>query len=301
MTTTTSDSTATETEDRLAILELIGRLALLLDARDWDALEQFGELGNGRLLLARCDVDGRVDDRHSERLDRPHGRDDVLAKQGLIHRADGPELRWLVVDQHERCVLRGDQMVCERVTNRLARRSSRKVGFATARSCQPSPRSGGSPWLARCSAILAGQLPGPSPGRPSRFGSVVRERVGSRRRPGAVQVDDRRGRRPIPVPQAFQRLATAPPPVSARPVRRRRRTPGERLPGAHRVAHPLSRPGRRDRAGMTALAELKRIALAVVRLRVGAAAAAYADVPRLDGLRLLAGGVLSVYWALVSR
>ena len=39
MTTTTSDSTATETEDRLAILELIGRLALLLDARDWDALE----------------------------------------------------------------------------------------------------------------------------------------------------------------------------------------------------------------------------------------------------------------------
>jgi hypothetical protein len=40
MTTTTPDSTATETEDRLAIVELIGRLALLLDARDWDALEQ---------------------------------------------------------------------------------------------------------------------------------------------------------------------------------------------------------------------------------------------------------------------
>ena len=39
MTTTTSDSTTTELEDRLAILELIGRLALLLDARDWDALE----------------------------------------------------------------------------------------------------------------------------------------------------------------------------------------------------------------------------------------------------------------------
>ena len=39
MTTTTSDSTTTETEDRLAILELIGRLALLLDARDWDTLE----------------------------------------------------------------------------------------------------------------------------------------------------------------------------------------------------------------------------------------------------------------------
>lgn len=32
-------SSATATEDRLAILELIGTLALLLDARDWDALE----------------------------------------------------------------------------------------------------------------------------------------------------------------------------------------------------------------------------------------------------------------------
>ncbi|MER7639383.1 nuclear transport factor 2 family protein [Streptomyces sp. NPDC126522] len=39
MTTIPSDPTTTETEDRLAILELIGRLALLLDARDWDALE----------------------------------------------------------------------------------------------------------------------------------------------------------------------------------------------------------------------------------------------------------------------
>jgi ketosteroid isomerase-like protein len=39
MNTTTSDATATETADRIAILELIGRLALLLDARDWNALE----------------------------------------------------------------------------------------------------------------------------------------------------------------------------------------------------------------------------------------------------------------------
>jgi hypothetical protein len=31
---------ATETEDRLAILELTARLALLVDARDWDAFEQ---------------------------------------------------------------------------------------------------------------------------------------------------------------------------------------------------------------------------------------------------------------------
>ena len=39
MTAVTSDTTTTETEDRLAILELIGSLALLLDGRDWDALE----------------------------------------------------------------------------------------------------------------------------------------------------------------------------------------------------------------------------------------------------------------------
>jgi ketosteroid isomerase-like protein len=39
MTMTTSDSTTAELEDRLAITELINRLVLLLDARDWDALE----------------------------------------------------------------------------------------------------------------------------------------------------------------------------------------------------------------------------------------------------------------------
>src|SRR5918996_4558227 len=40
MTTITSDPNTTETEDRLAILELIGRLALTLDGSDWDALER---------------------------------------------------------------------------------------------------------------------------------------------------------------------------------------------------------------------------------------------------------------------
>ena len=39
MTTTSSQPTTTDTEDRLAILELIGNLALLLDARDWNAFE----------------------------------------------------------------------------------------------------------------------------------------------------------------------------------------------------------------------------------------------------------------------
>jgi SnoaL-like domain len=39
MTTTASHPTTTATEDRLAILELTARLALLVDARDWSALE----------------------------------------------------------------------------------------------------------------------------------------------------------------------------------------------------------------------------------------------------------------------
>jgi SnoaL-like domain len=39
MTTTTSQPTTTATEDRLAILELIARLGLLVDARDWNAFE----------------------------------------------------------------------------------------------------------------------------------------------------------------------------------------------------------------------------------------------------------------------
>jgi hypothetical protein len=40
MSATTPYRTATETEDRLAILDLIGRLGLLVDARDWNALGQ---------------------------------------------------------------------------------------------------------------------------------------------------------------------------------------------------------------------------------------------------------------------
>ena len=39
MTTIASDPTTTATEDRLTILELTARLALLVDARDWTALE----------------------------------------------------------------------------------------------------------------------------------------------------------------------------------------------------------------------------------------------------------------------
>ena len=39
MATTSSHPATTETEDRLAILELIARLGLLVDARDWDGFE----------------------------------------------------------------------------------------------------------------------------------------------------------------------------------------------------------------------------------------------------------------------
>ncbi len=38
MTATTSESAITETEDRLAIIELIGRLSLTIDAKDWEAM-----------------------------------------------------------------------------------------------------------------------------------------------------------------------------------------------------------------------------------------------------------------------
>ena len=55
-----------------------------VDARAVDrrvVLEQLGQLGDGRLLLAGCDVDGRVDDRQPERLRGLDGRDDVLQQQ----------------------------------------------------------------------------------------------------------------------------------------------------------------------------------------------------------------------------
>jgi len=40
MTTTTMDPTTTAIEDRLAILELIGRLSLTIDAKDWETMGQ---------------------------------------------------------------------------------------------------------------------------------------------------------------------------------------------------------------------------------------------------------------------
>ena len=40
MTTTSQGSTATELEDRLAIIEVVSRLSLVLDAKDWDEMGQ---------------------------------------------------------------------------------------------------------------------------------------------------------------------------------------------------------------------------------------------------------------------
>jgi len=40
MSTTTLDSETTGLQDRLAIIELIGRLSLAIDAKDWDAMGQ---------------------------------------------------------------------------------------------------------------------------------------------------------------------------------------------------------------------------------------------------------------------
>ena len=72
--------------------------------------QQAGEFGEGR-PLAGGDVDRRVHDRDPEGLDGPDGRDGVLDQEVVIHRADRGQLRGLVVDEQDRCVLRSDEMV----------------------------------------------------------------------------------------------------------------------------------------------------------------------------------------------
>jgi hypothetical protein len=82
--------------------------------------------------------------------------------------------------------------------------------------------------------------------------------------------------------------------MRARPVIRGRQPPVTRPPLAYRGEHALAGPAPPDRARMAYLAVGVGVALAVARLGVGAAAAAHADVARLDGPRLLAGGVVEV-------
>jgi ketosteroid isomerase-like protein len=55
MSITASDSSTTELEDRLTILELIGRLALAIDAKDWDAM---GELFTETVYHDRTSLTG---------------------------------------------------------------------------------------------------------------------------------------------------------------------------------------------------------------------------------------------------
>jgi hypothetical protein len=59
-----------------------------------------------------------VHDRDPEGLDGPEGRDGVVDQQVAIHRADRGQLRGLVVDEQERRVQRGEEMVGERVARR---------------------------------------------------------------------------------------------------------------------------------------------------------------------------------------
>jgi hypothetical protein len=80
--------------------------------------------------------------------------------------------------------------------------------------------------------------------------------------------------------------------VRAGPVPRGREPAVATAPVEHRLDHPLLRPAALDRAGVAALAIRVGVALAVGRLRVGAAAAAHPEVAGLDRSRFRAGGVL---------
>ncbi len=84
------------------------------------SVEQLGELRQRRLRLARGDVDGRVDDRQAERLRRLHRGDGVLDAADRGPSTGPSRAARLVVDEHEGCVLRRDEMVRERVADRLA-------------------------------------------------------------------------------------------------------------------------------------------------------------------------------------
>ncbi len=77
-----------------------------------------GPAGRQRWSLAGGDVDGRVHDRDAEGLDGLDRRDGILHEQCVAHPVDRGQLGGLVVDEQERRVLRGDEMLSERVANR---------------------------------------------------------------------------------------------------------------------------------------------------------------------------------------
>jgi hypothetical protein len=91
-------STPTATEDRLAILDLIARLGLLTDARDWNALEK---LFTNSPCLGGLRVDRRRPPRLSAQADRGRladRRDHVHSPMGDRQRAhpDGRDCRLIV-------------------------------------------------------------------------------------------------------------------------------------------------------------------------------------------------------------
>jgi hypothetical protein len=59
-----------------------------------------------------------VHDRDREGLDGLDRRDGVVDQEVAIHRVHPGQLRGLVVDEQERCVLRGEEMIGERVADR---------------------------------------------------------------------------------------------------------------------------------------------------------------------------------------
>jgi hypothetical protein len=94
--------------------------------------------------------------------------------------------------------------------------------------------------------------------------------------------------------KSLKRLPPTPACLRDRPVIGRRPPTVPRAPFEHRAENPLTPPTPLDRAGVARLSVGVGLALAVPRLRVGAAAAAHPDVAGLDRPRLLAGRIVEV-------
>ncbi len=123
------------------------------------------------------------------------------------------------------------------------------------------------------------------------FRTCLAQRGRSGRGPRSEHIGDDARRRPQAFHESVKRFSPAPLRVRARPVIPRWQPPEVIAPLPHRVEHSLTRPPALSRAGVARLAVCVGVALAVARLGVGAAAAAYAHVAGLDRPRLLAGGV----------
>jgi hypothetical protein len=96
----------------------------------------------------------------------------------------------------------------------------------------------------------------------SRCPSAVGERVCVSCRPGPVDVEDRRMRRPVSRWESLECFAAACASVPARPVGRRRWRVRSLAAFVHRVSHPVARAHRRNRPGMAAIAKRLGVALA---------------------------------------